>query len=231
MKRVFFGLGGVLLGMTLAGCATTDVRTAEAAQMGWSSDARQIVLMEPDIVLSELLASGIEEPRADWTTSAKQHVDSQLREILQERNISIVSASQTADEREFQLTRLHGAVGQAILLHLYTPGLELPNKGDALDWTIGPGANALRERYDADYGLFLFVRDSYTTAGRAVMMVGAALFGVALQGGQTVGFASLVDLRTGNIVWFNLMANAAGDLREEDPARDVVEDLVTDIPL
>ena len=60
---------------------------------------------------------------------------------------------------------------------------------------------------------------------------GAALFGVAVSGGQQVGFASLVDLRTGNIVWFNRIMNGTGDLRTADPAQKTVEDLLRELPI
>jgi len=64
-----------------------------------------------------------------------------------------------------------------------------------------------------------------------LMMVGAALFGVAVQGGTRVGFASLVDLRTGNIVWFNRIANATGDLTTEEPATRTMDTLLEGLPL
>ncbi len=58
-----------------------------------------------------------------------------------------------------------------------------------------------------------------------------ALLGVPIQGGQQVGFASLVDLRTGDIVWFSKLHGSSGDLREKETAKPVVESLLTDIPL
>jgi hypothetical protein len=121
-------------------------------------------------------------------------------------------------------------VGRAIQTHLYL-GLTLPNKGKALDWTIGTGAATLRDRYGADYALFIFVRDSYATAGRALFMIGAAMFGVGIPGGQQVGFASLVDLRTGQIVWFNQLASSSGDLRTAAPAQKTVDALLKGLPL
>ena len=44
------------------------------------------------------------------------------------------------------------------------------------------------------------------------------------------GFASLVDLKTGEIVWFNLVKVGAGELREEDGARLAVETLFENLP-
>ena len=39
-------------------------------------------------------------------------------------------------------------------------------------------------------------------------------------GGDQVGVALLVDLRTRQVVWYNLMANQRGDLRDERAAGD-----------
>src|SRR5262249_6985315 len=151
------------------------------------------------VELSELTASGLLEPRADWTAAAREYITEQVQELLAPHDVIVGIANTLDDPREAQLSLLHDAVGKAILTHLYTPGYELPQKGKALDWTIGPGAAVLQRNHNADYGLFIYVRDSYTTAGRALVILGAAAFGVSVDSGQQLGFASLVDLRTGNI--------------------------------
>jgi hypothetical protein len=89
----------------------------------------------------------------------------------------------------------------------------------------------MRSRLGTDYGLFVYVRDSYTTAGRALVMLGAAILGVGITGGQQVAFASLVDLNTGNVVWFNLLQSSSGDLRTPEASRKVIEALFKDSPL
>ena len=58
-----------------------------------------------------------------------------------------------------------------------------------------------------------------------------AVFGVGVPGGQQVCFASLVDLNTGNILWFNTLASGFGDLREPDSAEEATEALFDEIPL
>jgi len=63
--------------------------------------------------------------------------------------------------------KLHGAVGGTVLAHHYNPQLRLPSKGEKFDWSLGPSAAAIARSQGADYALFLYVRDSYTSAGRA----------------------------------------------------------------
>ncbi len=222
----------VCLGFLLAACTTTNVKTAEEADFSWSSNAnKRIVLIEPDVTLGSLTAAGLFEPRADWTQQAKQLIDQETALLLSEKGIDFAKADNLASPRSVQVAKLHSAVGRSILLHLYGAGGQLPNKGKALDWSLGPGSNAIRDEFDSDYGLFLFVQDSYTSAGRAFMMVGAAVLGVGIQGGTQVAFTSLVDLKTGQIVWFNRLVSTAGDLRTEDPAKKVVRNLYEDLPL
>jgi hypothetical protein len=221
-------LAAIFLAASLGACAST-VKIASTATFEWTSPTKRLVLVEPDVELSEMRASGGLEPRADWTAAAKTLMAADISRRLASRSVELVQPDALTEHREIQLSRLHGAVGNAILLHMYA--MPLPNKGNALDWTLGPGTNDMRAHYGADYALFVWVRDSYTTTGRAVIMIGAAMLGVGLQGGQQIAFASLVDLRTGNIVWFNRIMNNNGDLRTAEPARKTIDELLEKFPL
>ena len=61
----------------------------------------------------------------------------------------------------------------------------------------------------------------------AVIVVGG-LLGAYVPGGSQVGFASVVDLSTGDIVWFNRLVRNTGDLRTPDNAAETVRTLVSD---
>jgi len=218
----------IIVVSSLAACATT-VKVAPSATFQWTSPTKRLILVEPDVELYEMRAAGELEPRADWTETATAFIAQDVARGLAAHSVELVQPGVLTDHHEIQLSRLHGAVGDAVLLHLYA--FPLPNKGDALDWTLGPGTNDMRAHYGADYALFVTVRDSYTTTGRAIMMLGAAMLGIGLQGGQQIAFASLVDLRTGNIVWFNRIMNNSGDLRTAVPAQKTVDNLLESFPL
>ena len=126
--------------------------------------------------------------------------------------------------------KLANAVGSSILLHEYLPQLKLPTKKDQFDWTIGPDAKLLKEKYDADYALFVFLRDSYASSGRVAVIIIGAILGVGVQGGIQAGTATLVDLDTGQVVWFNRLARASGDLRNGDAATETIKLLLTEFP-
>ncbi len=234
MKRAFALIAVVLGVMTLAGCATqSHQQIAELKR----SDAKQarILLMPLNVELSEMTAAGLLERKADWTTAANQHIVTALNAEKAARNIQMAEfdeARAPAARRDdlLQLAKLHGAVGQSIMMHQYVEQLALPTKKGAFDWSLGPNTRTLKETYDADYALFIFVRDSYASAGRAAMIFVGAVLGIHVQGGAQVGFASLVDLETGNVVWFNRLARAAGDLRTEPAARETIQTLLASLP-
>ena len=242
MKHRYLQVAGVVIALVLAGCTTPTSRTNTTAKFEWTSPTKRVLIVEPDIQLSLLDAGGVLEPRADWTETAREVIDKGLRDHFAKGGTEVVSAEQPT-EREVQLMKLHNAVGVAILTHLYGPqggtagSSQLPNKGSALDWTLGPGTSEMREHYGADYALFVFVRDSYSSAAKKALDVltviaGAALgVGIVPTGGVQVGFASLVDLRTGNIVWFNRAIDGMGDLREEAKDARATNQLLKDIPI
>ena len=225
-----------LLGLSqvVAACTQTKSYVHDAAPAK-PQGAVQILLVEPDVEVAELTAAGLLIPHAEWTQRARSNVNSALSDLMTEKRAQLILYEPpdglAADHPHTQLLKLHSAVGQAILTHKYTPGFDLPTKQGKFDWSLGSDVQALRDVYDADYALFVFFRDSFSTGGRVALIMAAAVFGVGVPGGQQVGFASLVDLNTGNILWFNTLASGFGDLREPDSAEEATEALFGQIPL
>jgi len=130
---------------------------------------------------------------------------------------------------EIAYSKLHAAVGLTIQVN-YFGQMHLPNKEGAFDWSLGPGVAEIGEKYNADYALFSYYRDYQASGGRVAFAVLAAVAGVGMSTGWEQGFASLVDLRTGDIVWFNVVRTSAGELRDEQGAGTVVTNLFKDMP-
>lgn len=218
----------------LGGCANTTTRRADGlsatSQLGAN---KRILLMPFDIELSELMATGLTEPKAEWSEAAKAHVEAAFREELGARGANWVAydpEKMGADQaRARQLELLYEAVGGAIL-YIDVLRVDLPSKPN-FDWTLGPGVQVLGQRYEADYAVFTFVRDSYSTAGRKAFMALGAVFGVSVSLGQQLGFTSLVDLRTGQVIWINFLASGSGDLRDAQSAKQAVGGLLKGLPL
>lgn len=222
----------------LSGCTTTR-QVFDPSYQAPSSDYRLIV-MEPDIEVAVLTAGGLLEPREDWTTQARDHVLKALRaKQLSRRGHITVAASREESGGDPQalteLTRLHAAVGSAIKLHKYS-GIVLPTKHDTFDWTLGELAVNYGSATSYDYALFVHAQDSFSSGGRVALQVAGALgciVGVCAfpTGGMQIAFASLVDLRTGQVVWFNALTSSVGDIRTEKGAKDMVDKLLATMEL
>jgi len=188
----------------------------------------KVALMPPDVELYAISAGGIPEPRADWTGAALQHVKELYRERKAKAKVEVIELADDGDETLEELRRLHGAVTRAIALH-HSGQFALPSKQGKLDWTLGAEAGTLRQKSGADYALFLHIRDSYATAERMLAVVVGALFRtIVMPGGAQEISASLVDLRTGQVLWFHRLQRASGDLREREPARETLDSLLYD---
>jgi hypothetical protein len=48
-------------------------------------------------------------------------------------------------------------------------------------------------------------------------------------GGMQFAFASLVDLKTGQVVWFNTLAATTGDIRTPEGAQKMVDSLLDEM--
>lgn len=215
----------------LAACAAPVQRQTPQLQREAGAPPT-IVVMPLDVELAQLTAGGMTQPHAEWTEAAHQHMRAALEEEAETRQVKLVSFDLDRGEpgdREvsLELVSLHRAVGAAVLLHQYR-GLKLPSKQGKFDWSLGPSVAAIARSHEANYALFLFVRDSYATAGRVAVIAVAALLGAGIPGGSQVGFASVVDLKTGDIVWFNWLARGHGDLRRPEAATETVKALVSD---
>lgn len=233
--RVCAGLLLIALALLAGACTHAKAYLSETAAPQAGRPAR-VLLMPPDVELYELTAGGMLEPNAAWTETGRKNVGLGLSAFMAAREAEPIryrSEDPRApyDPAHLQLVKLHGAVGASILLHKYNSGQTLPTKKDRFDWTLGEGAQVLGADYGADYALFVYFRDSFASSGRVAVIAVGLLFGVGIPAGRQVGFASLVDLRSGEIVWFNRLASETGDLRDPARARKDVERILSQIPL
>ena len=223
-----------LLCLTLAGCTTTQQHAGSDFKPPTGN--YKLIVMRPDIAVSVLTAGGGLEPREDWTNTARDNVLASLRKQQAARGGDTRVAQSWAEaggteDSAIELNRLHEVVGNAILVHKYMPYAQLPTKKNRFDWTLGELATTYGTASGHDYALFVFARDSFSSGGRAALQaVGflGCLVGVCVMpaGGTQVAFASLVDLKSGNVVWFNFLASSVGDIRDPKGADTMVTKLL-----
>lgn len=131
---------------------------------------------------------------------------------------------------------LHSAVVGAIIAHKYgLAGGKLPTKKEDFAYTLGPGTAELGKLSGTNYGLFVMTYDQFASDSRKAMQVVGALgclIGacVIVSGGQHVAYVSLVELDSGNIVWFNLLRGSKGDVREAEGAGTMVDAIMAGMP-
>ena len=205
----------------------------------------KLLVMRPDVSVGSVTTGGMVEPRADWTEQARANLIAALKAQQAERGGNAIimerrdSLPGIAPDTIAELERLHYAVGQSIALHRYS-GAYLPTKrGKGLDWTLGEDAVRLGQRTGMDYALFLYAEDSFASTGRVALQV----LGVAgcvvgfcapnIGGGGQFAYASLVDLHTGDVVWFNVLQAGTqiaginmGDIRKPAGAAQMVDRLL-----
>ena len=231
----------VLLAAMLAGNGCTSTETYKAlGSPSVASGKSRVLLMPPDVKLYEMTLGGSLVPKADWTDQARKNVIAALDRLIEERQSEMIRYSSGNEDdlfrpEDLQIVKRHEVVGGTIIIHKFFD-YNLPTKTNKFDWTLGRETQKLREAYGADYALFINFHDTFASAGRVAAMVLTGLFtygtgAAAIGGGTQSGFASLVDLRTGDIVWFNALTSGVGDLREADLALEASETLLTDIPL
>ncbi len=222
---------GLLL-FSIALCDHADAQSRNLAPGFTALPANaKIAIIPTDIELFSLSAGGVPEPRADWTVSANRHFKAALIEKKKSLGASTIELSEKDADEIAEISALHAAIARAIALHHFGPGLmNLPTKEGKLDWSLGEPVRVIKEKTGADYALFSWIRDSYASAERVATMIVLAAFGIGIGGGAQVGYASLVDLNTGQIVWFNHLMRGTGDLREPEKAAETLNALLDRFP-
>ncbi len=223
------GLAIVASMLFLGGCAMT-ASVQQIDKLETVGDDPRIVLMPPDIRYYLLTAGGVPEPNAEWTEAAQTNFRVALEDYAKKigSDLTVIDKNDLSEE-EIRYETLHSAVGMTVMNNHFGM-FTLPSKAETFDWTLGPGVSSIADDYDADYALFVFYRDYQASGGRVAFAILAAAAGIGVATGAEVGFASLVDLRTGDIVWFNVVNAGSGELRKESGAAAAVETLFKDIP-
>lgn len=195
----------------------------------------RILLIRPVIKAGAQSTGGTFEPNADWTTQARENIAAAL-DVAQTRlgNQVIVAeepvgmaAQALADYRA-----LFAVLADSVMRYQFFTGNRLPSKKrkGLFDWTMGPGVAQLAGATGAEYALFLVSEDQYGSTGRKLLQVFAALSYVTVKSGEHKGWAGLVDLRTGDLVWLNADLSMGGDVRTPEGARRRVAQLLANFP-
>jgi hypothetical protein len=193
----------------------------------------RVVVFRPDVQVGEQSTGGLNEPNADWTKEAREALNTALEKEMKARSgemklmpdLNGDDATVMSDYRN-----MFKAVANAAITHKLFPGNRLPTKKEAFDWTMGSGAAKLGELGGGDYGLFFYTYDSYGSAGRKAAQAVGMILGFGMTSGVHIGYAGLVDLKSGDLVWINADVKMGGDVRDAEGAAKRIAQLLEDFP-
>ena len=243
-----FGVRGLRRWMLalLAAVLVPAVATPVAAQIGAEKTLKRegfqfpagkqvrILVFRPDVSVGEQTTAGMNEPSAEWTETARRELAAALsahhgkasNELVILPEVEGDDARLLADYRA-----LFNVVTGTVIAHKMS-GARLPTKKDKFDWTLGAEAARLGERFGGDYALMLYTQDSYGSAGRKALQAAFLLLGGGfVPSGVHVGYAGLVDLSTGDLVWLNADVAMGGDVRTPEGAAKRIAQLLEEFPL
>ncbi|UIJ44038.1 hypothetical protein LZK98_13220 [Sphingomonas cannabina] len=204
-----------------------------------SNSGKKILVFHPSVRVGSQSTGGIFEPNAEWTDRARTNIQAALEKYQKQLGNAVITAPEAYGEDARNLEehmQLFGAVSQAVIEYQFFVGNRLPtkkrdNKANIFDWSLGASVADLPGAKDADYALFIYNKDAFGSTGRKVLQILAAVGpGIAVKSGEHQGFAGLVDLRTGNLLWLNADGQMGGDPREVDGSEKRVRQLLEDFP-
>jgi len=195
----------------------------------------RVVMMPADIEIYSISAGGLPEPRADWTEAAQRNFRSTVTRRQGTLGFAMTQLAEKDADDFAEISALHTAIARSIAVHHFGPSsLNLPTKDGQLDWSLGDSTQALKKATGADYAVFSWVRDSHASAERQAAMVAIAVLSLGRavpRGGQQTAYASLVELDTGRILWFNRFSRDSGNIKDEEAADETVDTLFKNFPV
>jgi hypothetical protein len=239
---------GVAIAVALSVSLTACVQTRQFADLQFTPPQGDydLLVLRPDITVASVTTGGMKEPRADWSEQARTNIIAALKAQQSERGGKVLVSERRNEvpgvdsEMVAEIERLNQVVARSIVLHKYA-GVDLPTKRRrGLEYTLGQDAVAFGQKSGFDYMLFFYAEDSFASTGRvALQVLGAAgcFIGFCapnIGGGGQLAYASLVDLRTGEVVWFNVLRTGTqiagvnlGDMRTPEGAAQLVDRLLS----
>jgi len=245
LAQFYFLLGTIVLFAATA--HSEDRRSPNLARK--LADIHTVVLLPPEIEVSQLDAGGVKEHMETWSESATENITRAIQHELGERSTRVVRQLPAGDISGAVKTNLDeiyallDAINASILFHTYGPPQHrFEEKITNFDYSLG---TETRDLYSGDGTALLIVQgeDHVWTGGRKALQalgiivglgaaVGTGIVAVPVMRGGTRIIATLVDPETGKLLWHNHTFQSAGhDLRHWESALDLTKEVLSPFPL
>lgn len=196
---------------------------------------KTVVLISPDVEVSEISAGGVIERVPAWSEQARTYVVHAVKHLAQGTAFRLASLPELSAGEQASLEQhvaLYNVVASNVLANSLHGGevWEKRLASGLTDYTVGPGLAFISDKTGADAALLVVVRDYESSGGRKALMVFGALLGVGIPMGRTFAVAGLVDLRSGRLLWQSYDTSVTPDLRVEADTEKVVDELFSSYP-
>ncbi len=228
--------------VAIVSVAPASAQERTASKQGFALEAssgKKILVFRPTVQTGSQSTGGIFESNAAWTDEARKNLNNALVKRLAKLGNEAVFAPEPFGDDAQKLQEhmaLFEAVADSVIKYQFFQGNRLPtkkhdNKSDVFEWSLGKAVASLPGAADADYGLFIFNEDQFGSTGRKLLQV-VAMFGpgIAVKSGEHKGYAGLVNLKNGDLLWLNADGAMGGDLRDPEGAEKRVSQLLEEFP-
>ena len=219
-------IGVALAAALVAAPAGLQAQERAAVKDGFelaASSGKRILILRPSVSVGAQSTGGMFEPNADWTEQARTNLAASLAKWQSQLGVEEYMA-------------LFQAIASSVIEYQFFVGNRLPtkkqdNRNKVFDWSMGPGVASIPGAENADYALFILTKDAYGSTGRKILqLLAAAGPGIAVKSGEHIGYAGLVDLRTGDLLWLNADGQMGGDVRDAEGSEKRMRQLLEEFP-
>lgn len=231
----------ILLCVVAAGCATgqTSIHRELAASVQRALP-RKVLLLPVEIRVHEVSAGGVAEKIDAWSAAASDNAVRYIRHLAVGRGaFELVESPPLSPEQKAQLEQhiaLYEAVAGSAYLARASPIAVWKERARNFDYTLGAGLEPLAEHTGIDAAMIVIGSDYISSAGRKAAMVMGVLLGalaggvVVPQGGISFVSVGVVDMRTGNLLWFGTDQSSTTDFRNERDLHDMLDRMFQTYP-
>lgn len=200
---------------------------------------KRIVMLPVEFTVYQKSVAGVEAV-PDWTENAKFALgDASIKMLQQDDRFQVMALPQIDGETQGLLrehVELFKIIGNTVTSMLQYGGKAWAEKRANFDYTLGDGLGFLADASGADYAFLLAGAQIAQTGGAVFLELLITAAGGYGGGGGTFVFAGIVDLRSGDVKWFNHRAGAqvfgmtGTDVRKPETALEVVRQMFAGFP-